>query len=155
MVRYETGRIAVMAMKRFFILGLAAVLLTGCASTIESRKKERYNSYSELSPEQRATVDAGQIKVGMTKDAVYIAWGKPQQVLTSESQAGRNEVWVYLGSYLQSYGYWGFRPFYGPYGYYQGPYFYHDYLPVAYAKAEVIFEKDVVKQWRTLPQPYY
>lgn len=144
-------------MKRFFILGLAAVLLTGCASTIESRKKEHYNAYSQLSVDQRAAVDAGQIKVGMPKDAVYIAWGKPHQVLVTELPAGKNEVWLYMDTYLQSYNYWGwgFRPHCGPYPYYNGPFLYYDYLPVSYAKAEVIFEGDKVKQWRTLPHPWY
>jgi len=148
-------RIAAKVMKQLFLLALASVFLVGCASTIESRKKERYQVYTELSPEQRSAVDAGQIKVGMAKDAVYIAWGKPQQVLTSESPAGRQEVWIYMGTYLQGYGYWGFRPYCGPYPYYHGPYYYYDYMPVSYATAEVIFEKEVVKQWRTLPQPWY
>ena len=54
-------------MKRISILALLASLLAGCAtSNVESRKKERYNAYSELPTEQRASVDAGQIKVGMT-----------------------------------------------------------------------------------------
>src|SRR6266540_708484 len=98
-----------MAMKPVFILALAGALLSGCAtSTIESRKKERYHAYSELSVEQRAAVDAGQIKVGMPKDAVYIAWGKPHQILANESSAGKQEVWIYMGTYLQSYNYWGF-----------------------------------------------
>jgi len=142
-------------MKRLFILGLAAVLLSGCASTIESRKKEHYNVYTQLSADQRAAVDAGQINVGMPKDAVYIAWGKPHQVLVTESPAGKNEVWLYMGTYLQGYNFWGFRPYYGPYHYYHGPYLYYDYVPISYAKAEVIFEGDKVKQWRTLPQPWY
>lgn len=142
-------------MKQLVILGLAAILLAGCAtSTIESRKKERYTAYSELTPEQRSAVDAGQIKVGMPKDAVYIAWGKPYQVLNSESAAGRNEVWLYVGTYLQGYSYWGFRPYCGPYHYYHSPYLYYDYLPVSYPTAEVVFEKEAVKQWRTLPGPW-
>lgn len=153
MVRIE--RNAVTVMKRFFILALAGALLTGCASTVEMRKKERYAAYTELSPEQRSAVDVGQIKVGMSKDAVYIAWGKPQQILASESPAGTNEVWIYMGTYLHGYSYWGYRPYCGPYHYYYGPSLYYDYQPVAYATAEVIFEKGVVKQWRTLPQPWY
>lgn len=143
-------------MKPVFILALAGILLAGCAtSTIESRTKERYTAYSELTAEQRTAVDAGQIKVGMPKDAVYIAWGKPHQILASETAGGRQDVWIYLGTYLHSYTYWGFQPYCGPYRYYHGPYLYSDYLPVTYPKAEVIFENDVVKQWRTLPQPGY
>jgi outer membrane protein assembly factor BamE (lipoprotein component of BamABCDE complex) len=143
-------------MKPILILALAGVLLSGCVtSTVESRKKERYAAYSELTAEQRAAVDTGQIQVGMPRDAVYIAWGKPHQVLASESAEGKQEVWLYLGSSLYSYTYWGYQPYYGPYRYHYGPYLYYNYLPVTYAKAEVIFEKDVVKQWRTLPQPGY
>jgi len=143
-------------MKPVFILALAGAFLGGCAtSTIESRKKERYNAYTELSAEHRGAVDAGQIKVGMPKDAVYIAWGKPHQVLVSESSAGKQEVWIYMGTYLQGYSYWGLRPYCGPYRYYSGPHLYYDYMPVSYPRAEVIFEKDLVKQWRTLPQPGY
>src|SRR5262249_28043310 len=144
------------AMKQIFILALAGALLAGCAtSTIESRKKEFYNAYTELSTEQRAAVDAGQIKVGMPKDAVYIAWGKPNQVLLNETPAGKREIWIYVGTYLQGYNYWGFAPYCSPYRYYHGPYLYYDYVPVDYAQAEVIIEMDVVREWRTLPRPGY
>ena len=146
-------------MKRISILALLALLLAGCAtSTVESRRKERYTAYSELSTEQRAEVDAGQIRVGMTMDAVFIAWGKPQQVVGGETAAGAQVVWLYVGTQIQSYSYWGyrgFRPYRGPYGGAYGPSLYYDHLPVGYVKAEVVFEKGVVKQWRTLPAPAY
>jgi len=97
-------------MKRILSLALLALLLAGCAtSNIESRKKERYNAYSELSAEQRAAVESGQIKVGMTMDAVYIAWGKPHQVVAGEKTAGAQAVCLYFGTQLQGYTYWGYR----------------------------------------------
>jgi hypothetical protein len=146
-------------MKRILNLALPVFLLVGCAtSNVESRKKERYHAYSELPAEQRAAVDAGRIKVGMTMDAVYIAWGKPNQILAGETPAGAQVVWLYLGTQLQGYSYWGyqgFAPYRGPYGPFYGPMLFYDYLPVGYVKAEVIFEKDVVRQWRTLPTPGY
>jgi len=150
-------------MKPILLLTLPALLLAGCAtSTIESRKKDRYNAYSELTPEHRAAVDAGQIKVGMSMDAVFIAWGKPQQVVSSESSSGSQTVWIYTDAYLHGHTYWG-HSYHGYYGYggrhrrhyhgYYGPVLRHDYIPVGYVKAEVIFEKGLVKQWRTLPAP--
>ena len=146
-------------MKRISSVALLAVLLAGCAtSNVESRKKERYNAYSELSAEQRAAVDAGQIKVGMTMDAVYIAWGKPHQVVGGETPGGAQVVWLYFGTQLQGYTYWGYRgigPYHGPYHSFYGPALNYDYVPVGYVKAEVIFEKGVVKQWRALPLPGY
>jgi hypothetical protein len=62
-------------MKRVTLLLLAAVLLSGCASTIQDRRNERLAAYSQLPAETQTLVDTGQIKVGMPKDAVYIAWG--------------------------------------------------------------------------------
>ena len=145
-------------MNRIVLLALLALSLAGCAtSNIESRKKERYNAYSELSTEQRAAVDAGQIKVGMTMDAVYIAWGKPHDVVAGETAAGAQVVWLYYGTRLMGYSYWGYRGFgyYGAPHHLYGPAIYYDTVPVGYVRAEVIFEKGVVKQWRTLPGPAY
>ena len=133
-------------------------LINRCATNnLESRKKDRYAAYSELTPEQRAAVDAGQIKVGMTMDAVFIAWGKPHQIVQGESSAGAQTVWLYMDTALQSQTYLGYRPrayYGGGYGhYYPTPELRHDYVPVGYVKAAVIFEKGLVKQWRTLPAP--
>ncbi|NJN05483.1 MAG: hypothetical protein HC814_02545, partial [Rhodobacteraceae bacterium] len=72
------------------------LVLSGCArNTIENRKQERYGAYSALPPETRQLVDAGQIKVGMSMDAVYIAWGKPDQVLNSETAETLFITWLY------------------------------------------------------------
>jgi hypothetical protein len=108
-----------------------------------------------LSAEQRADVDVGQITVGMPMDAVYIAWGKPNQVVTGGTINGTFVNWVYLGVYLQSYyvgpGWYGV-PACGvrPGWYYPGPYI--DYYPVNYVRAQVTFENGVVKFWRAQPR---
>jgi hypothetical protein len=136
---------------------LAAQLLTGCATgRLEHRKKERPAAYAALTAEQRAAVDAGRIAVGMSTDAVYIAWGKPTRVLESETAAGSQTIWLYWDTYLQGVTYWGYRHSSGYYGYgypYYGPNLMLDYIPVGYVRAEVIFQKGVVKEWRSLPPP--
>ena len=149
-----------MNISRFLLPLLAAVLLAGCATPqqkIEKRKQEKYSAYASLSPEQKAAVDKGEIVRDMPMDAVFMAWGKPNQVLTSGSEAGTFVTWVYMNVYLQSYlvgGGWGYSGWcYGPYGYYGGPYI--DYYPVNYVSAEVIFQNGLVKSWRTLPRPGY
>lgn len=145
-------------MKRFVTgvipLGLAAAVLCGCATaTVESRKQEKYGAYSELSPEMREAVDKGQIKIGMSMDAVYIAWGKPSRVLTGESSGGTAVTWLYYGTTMQEHRYWGYRYGYGGRGYrYYGPRMEVDYSPVNYTRAEVIFEGGVVKSWRTMAE---
>lgn len=137
-------------------MAVALALTAGCAttrSTIDTRKQERYGVYSGLSPEFRALVDEGRIKVGMPMDAVYIAWGKPAQVVGGESAEGAHTVWLYEGTQLQEYRYWAYRPYSSRYRYYSSPSLEYDYYPASYTSAEVIFENGVVKQWRTFPAP--
>ena len=91
-------------MKTSLCLLLASLLLTGCATiTLQTRKQERDAAYSQLPPDQKAAVDSGQITVGMSMDAVYIAWGKPSQVLVAESSKGSTVTWLYQATYLQEY----------------------------------------------------
>jgi hypothetical protein len=143
------------AQKTIYLLPLVALLVgSGCAtSTIEKRKQERYNSYTQLPPEQQSAVDAGQIKVGMNMDAVYIAWGKPAQTLASESSDGPMTTWLYHGTYFEQYRYWSYHSYcYGYHGYYAAPYFGYDYYPRSYIRAEVLFRDGIVREWRSLPR---
>jgi len=154
-------------MKAFVLLLGLSLLLAGCATSrssqlkrIEKRKKEQSEAYATLSPEQKAAVDIGQIKIGMSMAAVRIAWGKPSQIVSGETAQGATVTWLYQDSYLQSYSYWGTSPFYHPgygrgryYDYYPSPQLVHDFYPVPYVRAEVNFEGGLVKQWRTLPAP--
>ena len=144
------------------ILLLAIIFLCGCATTIQDRRKERLTAYSQLAPDTQSLVDKGQIKVGMPKDAVYIAWGKPDRIIQGESDQAKTETWIYHGSTLQPYQYWNYG--YGLYGsgpwrhrYYDYglPYLDTDWYPVYYISAEVQFENGVVKSWRSLPHPAY
>ena len=100
-------------------------------------------------------MDEGQIKIGMSADAVYIAWGRPSEVLQEETssrvkpapgditEAGcrklaigpisRNKTpkqYLYLERYLVS-----------------------DYNPRDYVRAEIVFKDGKVISWRTLPRP--
>ncbi len=142
-------------MKTLLWLLLGSLSLTGCAtSTIESRKQERFAAYNSLPAEHRLAVDAGQIKVGMSMDAVYIAWGKPSQVLAGESSLGATITWLYHGSYLEDYRYWTYYNYCYSGRYYTSPYLAFDYYPRSYIKAEVMFTGDVVKEWRSLSRPW-
>jgi uncharacterized protein YceK len=133
------------------------LLLTGCAttSTIETRKQERLGTYVSLNAEQKAAVDKGQIKVGMTMDAVYIAWGRPSQILAGETAQGSLVTWLYHGTYMEEHRYWAFQDYYHRGRYYSSPSLYYDYYPRGYVSAEVKFEGGLVKEWRSLPQPGY
>lgn len=135
---------------------LLALLASGCAtSTIEKRREERAPTYSALTDEQRALVDQGKIQVGMTADAVYIAWGKPTQIVTGQTSDGKTiTTWVYHGTTWQEHRYWSYHYHYpyGPYAY-STPTLAYDYIPQSYVAAEVVFDNGVVKSWRNLTQP--
>ena len=136
--------------------GALVVLSFGCASAprkLEARKHERSAIYSSLSPEMKTLVDVGKIKVGMPMDAVYIAWGKPSQVVGGEDAHGAHTKWIYEGTQLQEYRYWAGRPYGGRRGYWSSPTLESDYYPTGYTQAEVTFEKGLVKEWRTFPAP--
>jgi hypothetical protein len=154
-------------MKTFGLILLLAALVSGCAtpkSTIESRKTERAAAYAALKPEERALIDQGHIKIGMTEDAVYIAWGQPSQVQNSESASGIVTTWIYTGTGYQEHRYWSNHRYgYGFYGRGRHGYAYgyttplptleYDYVPYRYTSAEVIFEKGLVKSWKHLSPP--
>lgn len=54
--------------------------------------------FGMLSPDQKVMVQQGRICEGMTKDAVYLAWGNPDAEPIKGQQDGQAyEKWVYLG----------------------------------------------------------
>jgi hypothetical protein len=127
-----------------FLLLFSCWLLTGCAtSSIAARQKERAASFAALSPEFKSLVSDGQIRRGMTEDAVYIAWGQPAQVLELEDASGLSVTWIYTGGWMEETRYW--------YSYRRVPE--TDYQPRTYVRAEIVFGNGVVQSWRTLPQP--
>lgn len=145
-------------LKRLAFVLFAGCVVAGCAtSTVETRKKERAAEYAALAPEWRELVDQGQVKIGMPMDAVYLAWGKPTQTLTSESSSGPTTTWVYHGTSYQEYRYWS-------HGYYGGirhrngysyalPRLEYDYIPSSFVAAQVVFEKGLAKSWQNLSPP--
>ena len=131
---------------KFFVL-LVILLLAGCAtSTIQSRENARATAYASFSPQVKTLVNQGRIAVGMTPDAVYIAWGKPDEVLQSGNQQGVTTTWVYRATFLEETQYWVGRRF---------PHPAYNYEPRSYVSAEILFANGVVQSWRTLPQPAY
>lgn len=135
------------------------LFFAGCAtpSTIESRRAEKLSAYSTLAPEEQQMVDQGQVKIGMTSEAVYIAWGPPSEVLESEDpQRGRVTTWRYYGSWMQESRYWAYRETTrGGNDLYLERYLVSDYQPRDYVRAEINFQNARVLNWRTLPRPAY
>ncbi len=107
-------------MKRRFLskavtLGLSAsaIILTSC-STTETRISNHPEIFQTLSPRDQALVSQGQIRPGMSENAVWLAWGSPEQKVVGNMRGRATETWIYITYTTAPYGY-GYP--YGPYGY--------------------------------------
>ena len=135
---------------------IGILFLAGCAtSTIETRRAERMTAYTQLAPAEKTLVDQGNIKIGMSSDAVYIAWGKPSEILESEDASGHVTTWRYYGTWMQEDRYWAYRETSrdGSPDLYLERYLISDYNPRDYVRAEINFQNGKVTSWRTLPRP--
>jgi hypothetical protein len=106
--------------RRFFVrastLGLAAaaIVLTSC-STPQTRISEHPDLYQSLSHRDQALVSQGQIRIGMSRTAVWLAWGTADQKIMGNMGGGPTETWIY--TYYTSYPYY---PYYAPWDVYFG-----------------------------------
>ncbi|HEY7002297.1 MAG TPA: hypothetical protein VH330_11205 [Candidatus Udaeobacter sp.] len=98
-------------MRRRFFLGasaLGALILTSC-STPQTRISDHPDLYQSLSPRDQALVSQGQIRYGMSRNAVWLAWGSPDQKVVGNMAGRPTETWIYI--YYATYPYY---PYYGP-----------------------------------------
>jgi hypothetical protein len=113
-------------MKRRFFLGAStlvlatgALILTSC-STPQTRISEHGDLYQNLSPRNQALVSQGQIRTGMSRTAVWLAWGSPDRKIVGNMGTGQRETWVYI--YYATY-----YPYYGPWDPYFGAPLYYPF----------------------------
>lgn len=99
-----------------FGLATSAILLASC-STPENRISEHPEMYQTLSPKDQALVTSGHIRTGMSKNAVFLAWGSPDQKTEGAMHGRATESWVYFATDSAGYGYGGYGYPYGGYGY--------------------------------------
>ena len=82
-------------MRRWFFLhastlavATSTLILTGC-STPQTRISEHPDFYQSLSPRDQALVNQGQIRIGMSRTAVWLAWGSPDRKIVGNMGGGR------------------------------------------------------------------
>jgi len=90
-----------------FAAAIGMLILTGC-STPETRISEHPDFYQSLSRKDQALVSQGQIRIGMSRTAVWLAWGTTDQKIVGNMGGGPTETWVYV--YYASYPYYPFEP---------------------------------------------
>jgi outer membrane protein assembly factor BamE (lipoprotein component of BamABCDE complex) len=135
-----------MKTSRIFALAsvaLCAALLAGC-DTPEARIRNSPQVFDRLNPDQQALVKAGQIAVGFGMDAVKLALGDPDRIVTDTDASGQHDVWhyvtyedyqgvvIYTGFYHRYRG-WGGPNFWAGAPYYNGyPARIHDRIRVVF-----------------------
>jgi hypothetical protein len=145
-------------MKSFSCILAFILCVVGCATknTIQSRRQERSAAYTVLTSEQRALVDQGKIKSGMSEDAVYVAWGRPSEMLKGESGGNSTTTWVYTRTAAQERRYWNLHqrdPADVRNAYRYLPTIDSEFVPVRQTASEVVFENGLVKSWRQIMTP--
>jgi len=120
-----------------FVLATGALILTSC-STPQTRISDHPDLYQSLSPRDQALVGQGQIRTGMSRTAVWLAWGSPDRKIVGNMGAGRTETWLYI--YYATYPYFGWYDpldlyFGAPLGY---PFYYSDFPPSIPYPAKVV-----------------
>lgn len=163
------------------LLGLAAVglCLTSC-ETLENRISEHQDIYNSLSPSDQALVREGKIRSGMSMNAVWLAWGSPEQKTSGEMRGRPTETWIYIENRYAPYGsayypYYGYGPgFYGGFGggvgvirthhhgrfvFFGDPFydpFYYSYIPptISVPYKTVTFSNGRVMSFQYLVPPY-
>jgi hypothetical protein len=92
------------------VLGIGAVvLIVSSCSTPQTRISDHPDLYQSLSPRDQALVSQGQIRSGMSRSAVWLAWGSSDQKIVGEMAGRPTETWIYI--YYATYPYY---PYYGP-----------------------------------------
>lgn len=144
-----------MNLRVLILLVCSGPFLAGCAtSTIEDRRTERASAYGALSGDHKSLVDEGEIEAGMSEDAVYIAWGKPDQVLHAGDRKGKTTRWIYEGTTADTHYFWEAFVVTRPDG---SRVLDRRLIPRTefrdYVSAELIFRDGELDSWKTLPRP--
>jgi len=71
-----------------------ALILASC-STPQTRISEHPDLYQSLSHRDQALINQGQIRIGMSRTAVWLAWGSQDRKITGNMGGGLTETWVY------------------------------------------------------------
>lgn len=105
------------AMSLFRFLALPAVaasaLLLSACSTVQTRTEANPAIIARLSPADRALVATGRVREGLSKDGVFIAWGRPDRIYSGVQRGANYEAWIYTTREVRYVG--GYGAFPSPY----------------------------------------
>src|SRR5881227_3781182 len=84
-----------------------ALFLNSC-STPQTRISEHPDLYQSISHKEQALVNQGQIRIGMSRTTVWLAWGSPDRRIIGNMGGGTTETWIY--TYYASCPYCPYEP---------------------------------------------
>jgi len=131
---------------RFFVAIALALFFSAC-STVESRIKQRPEAYHSLSASDQSLVSHGKIRTGMSKEAVYIAWGRADAVLHRTDRGHRTEAWNYFAYQQQPVFGFGAYPICVNGGFTYLPGYQTGYISTPYPYKQAVFENERVIAW--------
>jgi hypothetical protein len=91
-------------------LAASMLILTSCETT-QDRISKNPEIYQRLSTSDQALVTKGQIRGGMSQNAVWLAWGSPDRKIVGNMAGRSTETWIYIYYATNPY-----YPYYGPWG---------------------------------------
>ncbi len=143
---------------------LLFLLLGACATNPAEQRIRKHPDLSAPPPNrEKDLVRRGEVAEGMSRDAVFLAWGRPGRVMSGSRDGRGRERWAYfhtapVSSVSFGYGSFGPHPFYSSfgvhpaYGYGYGPGWGYgsgiDYVP--YLDRSVEFANGKVVAWERL-----
>ena len=154
---------------RLLLAAMLSVLISSCVSPRERRIASNPQLYQSLTTSDQLLVQQGRIREGMTKEGVFLSYGRPDSVAVGKQKGVSIEKWTYMGSqpvYTNSFGmsmgwgggYRGYRGYRGlGYGYCGpwDPYWGNmgtSVMYVPYKAASVTFRGNRVTEYMTGPQ---
>lgn len=149
-------------MKKLLLLILPIAFLAACTpeASVNRRIEKNPEWYGELSQNQQLLVKQGRVEEGMSKNAVFLAWGPPDHVRKGRKSGSDIETWIYddyvphiqhrigvsygpgWGRY-GGYGYGIYDPFWGL------PYYGHDVHYSRTPTAKAVFRNGRVVEWQS------
>jgi hypothetical protein len=74
---------------------LLALVLSSCSSTVADRIEAQPEQFARLSQQDQNLVRNGQVRKGMSMEAVELAWGKPTSTATGLINGKQAVRWLY------------------------------------------------------------
>lgn len=128
------------------LIALSAFLAVSCSTSVHDRIDAYPEVFNALPDWEKQEVSKGGISVGMSPEAVKLAWGNPQHIEAGQIGNKYTQRWIYSIRYAVNSPHYGWGGFYGPYrGYYAPVYYPVDYIPVEVG--HVVFQNNKVVSW--------